>query len=133
MTEAVDLLLMIGADDWIQALDIYHAVQKAIGPESREDRIVACVGAGRELLAGGLVTVGDVTRDGFAPWSLSVDEAIAEIALRWALLADARPQLGDVCWLKLTPRGRAAAEELRAARLPKNRPQADQPSPRQPG
>jgi hypothetical protein len=132
MTDAADRLLLIGADDWIQAVDIYHAVQKMSGPESREDWIAACVGLVRELLTRDLVTVGDVTKNGFTPWSLSVDEAIAEITLRWAALADARPRLGDlVCWLELTPRGRAAAGEVRAAGLFKNSPEADQPIPRE--
>ena len=68
------------------------------------------------LLRDGLMEVGDVLEGvGFVPWPLDVDGALIEIRRRWLDLESDRPNLGDVCWLRLTPTGTEIARKLDAA------------------
>ncbi len=94
-----------GLDDWIQAAEIASVVMR----HATDVRTVA-IATIRELVDDGLVTVGDLTGDGFVPWNLPARECLARIEREWPTRRS--PDLGEVCWLSNTEAGDAFARLL---------------------
>jgi hypothetical protein len=120
VNRAVDLVLIAGLSDWIQGCEVQHAVDES-DPEGlidEEGRRRATVETIREMVSAGFAEVGDVTAQGFAPWQLSLDDAIREIERRWAAMDFRKLTLGDLCWLRLTENGKQLAEDVERRLFP---------------
>ena len=112
----IDALLISGLDDWIQAAEIAWVAQSVGHADTSSDVLSLSLRAIRALLEDGLVEVGMVTReDGFVPWEISLEEAMDRIEAEWRTKPKG-PDLGEVCWLSLTEKGRARAETVWAHR-----------------
>ncbi len=82
-------------------------------PEWAHQKTVAVI---KDLMQSGLIEAGNFVSDDsgsfkFEPILLSVDEVITYIEQEWDKLGKS-PNIGDVCWFKLTLSGKQLANEL---------------------
>ena len=99
-------LLVRGLDDWIDAAEIAWVAQSDGQAETSSGILRLTLRTIHALLEDGLVEVGMVTReDGFIPWELSSADAVERIEEEWRTKPTG-PNLGEVCWLNLTEKGR---------------------------
>ncbi len=107
----VEDLVMRGADDWVDAAEVAwvaKSIGQAVDDASIRELSIEVI---RHVLDEGLMTIGDVSFDGFSMWELPTDEAIEKVERVWRGLGRA-PNLGDVCWLENTETGTLFAERL---------------------
>jgi len=114
----VDEVLLGGFQDLVMASEVASIVSESTGSSTTdEDSIQTSLDVIRTLLEDRLAEVGDaVLAEGgksvvFRPWSMSTDEALRRIEREWRRLPNG-PNLGDVCWFRLTDRGRRRAEDI---------------------
>lgn len=112
MDACFEELLIRGLDDWIQAAEVASVVRTTghtTSADAVRDRSLELI---RRMLHDDLFVVGDVKAGvGFVPWTATPDVALQRIESEWRALPDG-PDLGEVCWLNLTPKGRTRADEL---------------------
>ena len=98
------------ADDWSDAEWVYWmAVDQTGTPAEARD---AALGAIDEALRRGLVVAGDVTAEGFRPWSATPEDSSARIREEWLALPDPKPEPDTICWLDVTPAGEEMAQQV---------------------
>lgn len=101
--DVLDEVLLSGLDDWVMLAQVEAMIQRHDTTAARDalvDKVADAIG---ELLAAGLVQVGDVDGSaGFLPWELN--DAVARIRFEWQRL-DRNLAMGDICWLSNTARG----------------------------
>lgn len=108
----IEDLLVRGMDDWIQAAEVASVSRTTGGARSDGAARDLSLRLIRVLLEEGLVEPGMVReREGFVPWDIPVEDAMRRIESAWAEKS-AGPDLGEVCWLCLTGKGRRRAEDL---------------------
>jgi hypothetical protein len=107
----LDNLVLRGSDDWIMAADVAWIVKSANVTSSDDEIRKLSVNLVREALGRELVTIGDVTEEGFRPWDVDIDNAIQKVDRSWAELGRS-PDLGEVFWLRNTERGDDRARKL---------------------
>jgi hypothetical protein len=94
--------------DFRQVLDV---VDRS-APDRDEDQVMAsALQLLDRLLTDGLIRVGDMNETGFSPWSTSTDATLVRIRTSWLTL-DRQVGPGDVCWIEMTPKGRAMGEAV---------------------
>lgn len=115
----VEALLVEGLDDFLD-LCWCNGVVREVGrfdvdyvtdaPNLREATLTAI----KSVLAEGLMEIGDLTNDeGVVPWELSAEEAVARVRREWLALGRL-PNLWEIGWLELTPKGKQIAMEIEA-------------------
>jgi hypothetical protein len=108
-------ILSRGLDDIIQLAEIVSVARFNVGIEDGAELFDVVARCLRVLVGQGLAVVGDVD-DGrppltVTPWSGDA-ESIAERAIGGWKALGRTPNLGEICWLELTPEGRHRAREL---------------------
>jgi hypothetical protein len=106
-------ILKLGEDDWVYLAQAAALVRKQQPDAAEETVIDATVSAVSELLANGLVAIGDLSEISgeFEPWALPGGRALERLKQEWVALPR-RINLGDVCWLANTLKGDATAALL---------------------
>jgi hypothetical protein len=92
-----------GLDDWVSLRNIVVIAQNTVGGE-KGDVDTAVLAAIRELVAAGLVEVGEVSDGGFFEWDGSLQESIERIA-RSLRLAQDENDYAFAVWLCNTTQG----------------------------
>jgi hypothetical protein len=110
----VDVLTR-GLDDWIQAGEVASVAMDLGAAQTAEQVRELSILVISELLNSGLMEAGDLRPSGFIPWGLPAPEALKRIETEWLQLPEG-PDLGGICWLNLTEKGRLVAEEAWAGR-----------------
>ena len=109
-TLAEDLLAR-AAEDWVSAAEVIDLVRRS-GVSDPSDCWDLAVGLIARLLAGSLISAGDIEGVEHAPWPLSTAEAILRIASAWASESDPFVMPGSIVWLNTTPIGQAIGESI---------------------
>ena len=113
----VNEVLLGGLEDLIMASEIASVVVESTGRSAADKSVMQrSLDVMRKLLEERLAEVGDAVlvairgkeRVAFIPWALSVDESLKRIAREWYRFPNG-PSLGDICWFRLTDRGRRRA------------------------
>jgi hypothetical protein len=109
----VKTLLVDGLEDLITFGTLYSRVLEEQGQRSDDVAIQSrCLEAVRELLASGLVVIGDPHQVGgkvvLESWGLGPDQAVERIRNRWPVLRKERTFAGEA-WMELTSHGREVA------------------------
>jgi hypothetical protein len=110
--EALDELLRLGLDDWIQTWEVASIAKFKCGARTSDERRTTSIGLIRRALMDELLIAGEVTPDGFHKWALTPELAVARIEREWSELGR-EPTLGDICWFDITQAGMAAAKRSR--------------------
>jgi hypothetical protein len=97
-------VLRRGLDDWIQAAEVVSVAISIGGASTEVDQRTLSLEIIRNVVENRLMTVGDVTGDGFHGWDLSEHDALVRIEREWLALGR-RPNLGEICWLSNTEAG----------------------------
>lgn len=105
-------LLAAGVGDWVHFGEVAWLASHRGLQASRKEQVEATLTVLRNLQERGLVEIGDVGRDGFKAWQLSIDEVEQRVRQTWLAL-DRDPAPGDIGWLANTPLGDQAANERR--------------------
>ncbi|NUQ78197.1 MAG: hypothetical protein HUU21_32095 [Polyangiaceae bacterium] len=111
LVECIDEILMLGLDDWIQVSEIASAARTVGGAVTQGEVQRLSLDIIRAVIKEGLMTVGDVTTQGFQAWALSAEESLERIEREWIALGR-NPSLGDICWLSNTEEGDKRARTL---------------------
>ncbi|MDF2977915.1 MAG: hypothetical protein K0S40_2643 [Actinomycetospora sp.] len=111
---SVQDILVEGLSDWVDIGFARQYVHDEVGEvpavELREQTLEV-IG---HLLDAGLVVAGDVW-NGFTPWPLDPEAAVARIRAEWdEPAAELLP--GDVCWFQITEAGTALARRIKPER-----------------
>jgi hypothetical protein len=110
---ALEDLALYGLSDWLNAA----WVSKVAGDHlaSKDERLTRHLALGLivDLLAAGLVEVGDVDGGVLHPWSCTPGEAVIRIANEWRRWGDHHPTPGAVAWIELTDSGRELGEAVK--------------------
>lgn len=104
MEKMIDDLLLTGCDDWIHIADLIWTVSSIGGATTKSEIREMVINIVREVLLQGLVTIGDVKKDGYHDWGITMDEALERMKERWDAL-NRQPLTGDICWLEITKKG----------------------------
>ncbi len=104
--------LLSGADDWTGLWELGADARDMVGADADTADILAVVlRAMKHLLERNLALVGDLRSHGFEPWDLSHAEILDRVEQAW-LAASRDPNIGEICWLTLTPLGEITATLL---------------------
>jgi hypothetical protein len=112
---AIESILISGSDDWVYLAEVSDLVRDKTPTSSETEHMELTLSVISELVRNGWMEIGDLPATGtdgkFRPWKLSVDESLARIRKEWVALR--KPiNLGEICWLAITPAGDAKAEKL---------------------
>lgn len=106
---------MRGHDDILQLVEFVSVASHVFGIETRHDIQEAVRDCLVFFLEHEYAVVGDMnlTAEGppIVPWVGSPESIVNEVIEKWDHLGD-YPNLGDVCWVELTPAGREFAQSL---------------------
>jgi hypothetical protein len=125
----VEHVLVSGDGDWVGLWELVSTVGK-LAPSGSDDEKRRLTLAGLErVLDLGYAEVGDLRSPGewvrpsqwpvrrqrpphpsFEPWQASKRDILARVETEW-MSAARPPNIGDICWLRLTPEGNAAARK----------------------
>ncbi len=108
----IDEILKSGLDDWVDAAEVVSIAIEDGGAGTDRERRELSLRLIREVLERGWMRIGDLTKDGFRAWALSMPEAMERIQREWDSLEQGMPSLGDICWLEITETGRDLAKEF---------------------
>ena len=92
-------VLVRGLDDWVMACDVVAEIVESgidVDDESVSQLSFQII---EHLILNELMEAGDVSDDGFVPWSVNPPDAMSLIRTEWRKL-DRLPNLGEVCWLR---------------------------------
>ena len=101
--EQLDELLARAADDWVHSGDVFDVARFA-WPSDENAYVEQAVKLVTELILKRLWVPGDLTRDGFQPWSLEPREASRRIAEVWHSDHETASSSSFV-WFEATPEG----------------------------
>jgi hypothetical protein len=106
-------IVVHGIDDWIDAAEVVSIIINMEGVTIKDEGIIKekSIELIKKVLQENLMIIGNVDREGFKPWSLSIEESIQKVKTKWESL-ERLPGLGQVCWLKNTEKGMKLAEDL---------------------
>jgi len=105
----LDEVLIIGLDDWVDAVSVTSLVKEVMGVEDQDARREPAIEVIRMAVEGGLMRLGDYyDHEGFVPWDLDNDAALERVRRAWEAL-DHPVNLYEVCWLDNTEAGDARA------------------------
>lgn len=107
----IEELLIRGADDWVMAADVAWLARSVGGAGTDQEVMNLSIQTIREVVAEGLMELGDVTDGGFLEWDLPPEASIEKVERDWTALGR-HPDLGDVCWLANTPAGDTRANAI---------------------
>lgn len=104
-------ILVHALDDWVHAPEL-HAIAQKHRWNADDARVLADVlGALRELVNAGLISLGTVTASGFEKSEETDSVLFGRLEREWRALG--RPSVpGEVCWVSLTALGRSEAERI---------------------
>jgi hypothetical protein len=107
----VEDLVARGVDDWVYAAEILDIASRC-ELDALDDRRAVAIGLVAEVLIGGLMEAGTVSKDGFTAWACSPADAVARVAREWLSRAHPLVMPGEIVWLNTTPRGRELGEAV---------------------
>lgn len=105
--DAVNELLQSGLSDWVQLYEVMAAAREYCSAQTLDEARRVSLQLLERCLARGLFEVGDVDQGGFTPWSVQGTQAVEHVRVRWPEGLD--PEIGDICWLRITRAGESAA------------------------
>lgn len=108
----IEAVLVSGAEDWMGIAELPFLARSIGGARGSDEELTICLKTVDELLKRGWATVGDVSSDGFQPWSTTSAEVLSRIETEWRALPMG-PNLGDIGWLALTELGETKAADIR--------------------
>jgi hypothetical protein len=111
--KVINKVLLSGEDDWVMMAEVTSIIMsvEGFGIDEEEKIRNEALRIIRLVVRDGLMTIGDVTKEGFRQWDLSGDDALREVEKRWKTLGRF-PKLGDVCWLSNTKKGDEIARRI---------------------
>ena len=112
----VNAVLLRGLDDFVQASDLASVVTHISGLDSYIEVRLLALRVADELLGAEFMVAGDLMLDGFVAWPLTVDASLKRIVAEWNALHRS-PDLSEMVWLSLTPKGRGVAHTVSGSRL----------------
>ena len=124
--EPVHELLIRGLDDWLQLAEVVSVVSSAMPTREEAETRSATLETIQQMLARGLIQVGEVTPGGFSAWQLPPDVTLRRIVERGDALGG-MPGLGDVCWFSNTTAGDAIARGDREVSPPQSQHRSARP------
>jgi len=95
-------VLNAGLDDWVPLAAI-GTFARRLGATSDVEASDMGVAAVRELAEKGLVSIGEVSNEGFTEWQAPLEDSLIKIEKAWRSLH--QDQWGFMCWLSNTPTG----------------------------
>ena len=109
-------LLIEGLHDWIHLSELHSSFMPEAGPPRPLHEVqLLTLSMIRELVGEGLFVLGNIEgpkrNPRFAPWDLSLDEAMAKIEDAYVTHFDDRWGWVTMCWLNLTDKGEKLALE----------------------
>ena len=111
-------VLLEGLRDFQSMWELAGDMRDAIGPHVDHDAVRLAVGNSiRPLVVEMLVEIGDLVSAGagpkvrFVPWSLRGIAAMDELERQWVELGR-DPEIGEIGWIRLMPRGKKIARRL---------------------
>jgi hypothetical protein len=113
--QVLDEMLVSGLRDWVQASEVASLSMEVGGASTDSEIRTLSLTVIRDALEQGLMTVGDLTREGFTPWGGEGEAAIHRVEASWLDLGRG-PNLGEVCWLCNTDAGDIRANQVLAGR-----------------
>jgi hypothetical protein len=110
LEKVVIAILIRGEDDKVMAAEVVSVIMTIEGiPYTDEKRIkeraLEIIG---KVVREGLMTIGDLTKNGFIQWDIPIEDSIRKAEDRWNSLGR-NPELGEVCWLQNTEKGYSIA------------------------
>jgi hypothetical protein len=104
-------VLIRGLDDWVDAAEVAWVVKDVLKLTADVEIRRVALEVIADLILQQLMTVGDVTNDGFSEWSVTPVKAVERIRATWSALVGL-PRMGDICWLANTSDGNRRARQL---------------------
>lgn len=101
-------VLIEGLDDWVPIDQLIWAARQETGGGPWQDYFTALL---HQLLDQGLIRIGELADEGFAPWSGDPDEIVRLVREDLARLSW-EPKLGSRAWIANTEAGDEAARLL---------------------
>jgi hypothetical protein len=112
--EQLEELLARASEDWVHPADVFD-VARFSGVTDHEAYVEQAIHLTSALLRRGLVTAGDLTDAGWAPWGVGPDESAERIARHWREQPDEASTSFSV-WLQATPAGIERARQTPTSR-----------------
>jgi len=104
----VEYILESGSNDWVGLWEVAARAVDLKPDASGVDIRTFTLEALRAILTRGYAEVGDLgTARRFVPWGSSAEATLERINSEWQRLGRP-PNIGEVCWIQLTEKGRAA-------------------------
>jgi len=111
LEECANEMLKRGLDDWVDAAEVASLIRSTCDAPREADVQKMSLQIVHNAVEQGLMTIGNVTKDGFQKWQLSLPEAIGKIETEWSGLGRP-PSIGELFWLCNTPQGDERAKSL---------------------
>ena len=106
-TESERLLAQVlarGVDDWVSEDELIDVAADA-GITAHQDRLTVALGIIAQGILCDLIEPGDISEDGFIPWSLSKTDSVERIVTEWIRRSVEDPYPGQIVWLRNTANG----------------------------
>lgn len=111
LEHALDELLKRGVADWIDAGEVAHVARSVGGAQTEAEIQALSLELVRAVLEHGLMTIGEVSENGFHPWTKPISEVLPSVAREWRGLGRGL-LIGELFWLSNTASGDARGNEL---------------------